>query len=64
MNFVKIKKPRKSDFLVKVTRLVVLRLKEMVTMVCRRGSESKIKSDLGISAKSLFLKKKIQYIFV
>lgn len=45
-----------SQTLLKVTRLVVLWLKEMVMMVSRRGSESNIKSDLGIWAKYRFLK--------
>lgn len=40
--------------LLKVTRLVVLWLKEMVMMVSRRGSESNIKSDLSIWARYLF----------
>lgn len=40
--------------LLKITRPVVLWLKEMVMMVFRKGSESNIKSDLGIWAKYLF----------
>lgn len=40
--------------LLKVTRPVVLWLKEMVMMVSRRGSESNIKSDLSIWARYLF----------
>lgn len=38
----------------KVTRPVVLWLKEMVMMVSRRGSESNIKSDLGIGQNTVF----------
>lgn len=41
------KKKKASQTLLKVTRPVVLWLKEMVMMVSRRGSESNIKSDLG-----------------
>lgn len=40
--------------LLKITRPVVLWLKEMVMMVSRRGSESNIKSDLSIWARYLF----------
>lgn len=49
VNFIQ-KKKKASQTLLKVTRPrpVVLWLKEMVTMVSRRGSESNIKSDLGI----------------
>lgn len=61
MNF--IPKHQACQTLLKVTRPVVLWLKEMVMMVFRRGSESNIKSDLGIWAKYLFLKHSL-YIFI
>jgi hypothetical protein len=47
MNFVTHTQKIVSQTLLKVTRPVVLWLKEMVMMVSRRGSESNIKSDLG-----------------
>lgn len=43
-----IPKHQACQTLLQVTRPVVLWLKEMVMMVFRRGSESNIKSDLGI----------------
>ena len=49
MIFVQKKKKKKArQTSLKVTRGVVLWLKEMVMMVSKRGSESNIKSDSGI----------------